>query len=131
MKKLLAFMLLLLGVMQSIYAQEPYAVLSEDNTTMTFYYDNNKGEREPGYMSEINSGEEPTDGAGYAIFDEETATLTFKYGKKPKGDNVYDTDGWGITWKSHLPTSKRLYLNLLLLMQDLFILPIGSMVQNP
>ena len=42
MKKLFTFMLLLLGVVQSTYAQEPYAVLSEDNTTLTFYYDNNK-----------------------------------------------------------------------------------------
>ena len=35
-------MLLLLGAVQGIYAQEPYAVLSADNTTLTFYYDNNK-----------------------------------------------------------------------------------------
>ena len=42
MKKLFTFMLLLLGVVQSTYAQEPYAVLSDDNTTLTFYYDNNK-----------------------------------------------------------------------------------------
>ena len=42
MKKLFTFMLLLFGAMQSIYAQEPYAVLSDDNTTLTFCYDNNK-----------------------------------------------------------------------------------------
>ena len=35
-------MLLLLGVAQNIHAQEPYAVLSDYNTTLTFYYDNNK-----------------------------------------------------------------------------------------
>ena len=29
---------------------------------------------------------------GYAVYDEATATLTFKYGEKPSGDNVYDTD---------------------------------------
>lgn len=29
---------------------------------------------------------------GYAIFDSATGTLTFKYGVKPAGDNVYDTD---------------------------------------
>ena len=45
MKKLFTFMLLLLGAMQGIYAQEPYAVLSNDNTTLTFYYDNNKDSR--------------------------------------------------------------------------------------
>ena len=42
MKKLITIMLLLVGFMQSTYAQEPYAVLSEDNTTLIFYYDNNK-----------------------------------------------------------------------------------------
>lgn len=45
MKKLFTFMLLLLGAMQGIYAQEPYAVLSDDNTTLTFYYDDNKASR--------------------------------------------------------------------------------------
>ncbi len=29
---------------------------------------------------------------GYAVFDSETGTLTFKYGVKPAGDNVFDTD---------------------------------------
>lgn len=28
-----------------VCAQEPYAVLNEDHTTLTFYYDNNKQER--------------------------------------------------------------------------------------
>ena len=42
MKKLFAFMLLFLGVVQNTYAQEPYAVLSDNNTTLTFYYDDNK-----------------------------------------------------------------------------------------
>ena len=32
------------------------------------------------------------DEQGYAVFDSETGTLTFKYGVKPAGDNVYDTD---------------------------------------
>ena len=36
---------MLLGAVQGIYAQEPYAVLSDDNTTLTFYYDNNKESR--------------------------------------------------------------------------------------
>ena len=46
MKKLFAFMLLLFGAVQGIYAQEPYAVLSDDNTTLTFYYDNKKKARD-------------------------------------------------------------------------------------
>ena len=45
MKKLFTFMLLFLGVMQSTYAQEPYAVLSDENTKLTFYYDGNKANR--------------------------------------------------------------------------------------
>ena len=32
---------------------------------------------------------------GYAVFDSNTGTLTFKYGEKPSGDNVYDTDNTG------------------------------------
>ena len=32
------------------------------------------------------------DNQGYAIFDETTGVLTFKYGEKPEGENVYDTD---------------------------------------
>ena len=33
---------------------------------------------------------------GYAVFDSETGTLTFKYGEKPDGENVFDTDDtWG------------------------------------
>lgn len=42
MKKLFTFILLLLGVVQSTYAQEPYAVLSDDDKKLTFYYDNDK-----------------------------------------------------------------------------------------
>ena len=42
MKRLLSFMLLFIGMVQGMYAQEPYAVLSEDKTTLTFYYDKNK-----------------------------------------------------------------------------------------
>ena len=45
MKKLFTFILLLLGVVQSTYAKEPYAVLSADNKKLTFYYDNNKAVR--------------------------------------------------------------------------------------
>lgn len=32
---------------------------------------------------------------GYAVFDSNTGTLTFKYGEKPSGNNVYDTDATG------------------------------------
>lgn len=32
------------------------------------------------------------DEQGYAVFDESTGTLTFRYGEKPEGENVYDTD---------------------------------------
>ena len=45
MKRLLPLLLLLMAVVQSTQAQEPYAVLSNDNTTLTFYYDTNKASR--------------------------------------------------------------------------------------
>ena len=51
MKKLFVLMLLLIEAMQGIYAQEPYAVLSVDNTTQTFYYDTNKVAN--GYMKVV------------------------------------------------------------------------------
>ena len=38
----LLFVLLLVGTVQTANAQEPYAVLSENNTVLTFYYDGNK-----------------------------------------------------------------------------------------
>lgn len=43
------------------------------------------------------------DEQGYAIFDESTGTLTFKYGEKPKGDNVYDTDNTNYKWLNNPP----------------------------
>ena len=44
-KKLLSALLLLMGGMQIVCAQEPYAVLNNDNTTLTFYYDDLKATR--------------------------------------------------------------------------------------
>ena len=35
---------------------------------------------------------------GYAIYDSETSTLTFKYGIMPEGDNVWETDDTGTTY---------------------------------
>ncbi len=37
---------------------------------------------------------------GYTVLDEATGTLTFKYGEKPNGDNLFDTDntGYGPAW---------------------------------
>ena len=54
MKKLFVLMLLLIEAMQGIYAQKPYAVLSVDNTTQTFYYDTNKVAN--GYMKVVVFG---------------------------------------------------------------------------
>ena len=34
----------------------------------------------------------PPPPCGYAVLDPTTGTLTFKYGKKPKGDNIFETD---------------------------------------
>ena len=56
MKKLFAIMLLLLVTLQSTYAQTAYAILSDDNTTLTFYYDSNKEEREGGIVNVNSTG---------------------------------------------------------------------------
>ena len=34
-----------MGMVQGVMAQEPYAVLSNDDTVLTFYYDTQKAER--------------------------------------------------------------------------------------
>lgn len=39
-QKILSTLLLLMGVMQTVYALEPYITWSSDNTTLTFFYDN-------------------------------------------------------------------------------------------
>jgi len=44
-KKLFLYLLFLVGMAQSAMAQEPYAVLSDDGTMLTFYYDMQKAER--------------------------------------------------------------------------------------
>ncbi len=44
-KKFLSVLLLLMGVVQGAMAQEPYAVLSDDNSVFTFYYDTQMAER--------------------------------------------------------------------------------------
>ena len=45
---------------------------------------------------------------GYAVFDSETGTLTFFYGVKPEGENVYDTDdtGYRPAWVDEYPYTK-------------------------
>ena len=44
--KILSIMVLLAAFSPvSSWAQEPYAVLSDNNTVLTFYYDNNKDSR--------------------------------------------------------------------------------------
>lgn len=44
-QKLLSLLFLLMGGVQGVCAQEAYAVLSEENTKLTFYYDNQKESR--------------------------------------------------------------------------------------
>lgn len=44
-KQLFSILLLLTGVVQTLSAQEAYAVLSDDGETITFYYDNQKDNR--------------------------------------------------------------------------------------
>ena len=47
MKRLFSFVFLMLAIMMpaKLWAQEPYAVLSEDSTVLTFYYDEQKEAR--------------------------------------------------------------------------------------
>ena len=46
MKRKLFLLFVMLASAVGIRAQEAYAVLSEDETTLTFYYDNDKNSRE-------------------------------------------------------------------------------------
>ena len=55
MKKQLLFLLLLIGAVQTVRAQEAYAVLSNDGQTVTFYYDTQKASRTG--VLEINQSE--------------------------------------------------------------------------
>ena len=45
-QRLFLYLLFLVGIVQSAMAQEPYAVLSDDNTVLTFYYDSQMAERD-------------------------------------------------------------------------------------
>ena len=46
-KKLLSLIIVIIAIAMpaKLWAQEPYAVLSEENTVLTFYYDENKENR--------------------------------------------------------------------------------------
>ena len=46
------------------------------------------GTSSPGYLTSV----EQKNKRGYAVFDSSTGTLAFKYGAKPSGDNVFDTE---------------------------------------
>ena len=75
-KKVLSFLLLLLGMAQGTMAQQAYAVLSDDGQTVTFYYDDQKDSRSG--VVEINNetvgyGENPYGAATSAVFDDSFA----------------------------------------------------------
>ena len=57
-KYLFAVLLLLVAGLQTIKAQEAYAVYTEDNTTLTFYYDNLFSTRQ-GWAMPLNTGNNP------------------------------------------------------------------------
>ena len=46
----------------------------------------------PDYQTEVTADFDENGVCGFAIFDSETGTLTFKFGVKPEGDNVWETD---------------------------------------
>ena len=55
LKHLFAFLLSIVAGLQSVKAQEAYAVYTEDNTTLTFYYDNLFSTRQ-GWAMPLNTG---------------------------------------------------------------------------
>lgn len=63
------------------------------------------GASSPGYLTSI----EQKTYRGYAVFDSSKGTLTFKYGKLPSGDNVYDTGNTSYSpgWGKHLSSVKK------------------------
>ena len=64
-KRLLSLLILVLAILMpmKMWAQEPYAVLSDNNTVLTFYYDNKKEIRNG--MDIINSLTEDGEFTGY------------------------------------------------------------------
>lgn len=70
------FFIVLLQLTAIVKAQEPYAVLSENNTVLTFYYDNNKSSKN-GQSVDINRGwENYANSILTAIFDRSFADCT-------------------------------------------------------
>jgi surface protein len=55
LRTLLAFLLTIVAGLQSVKAQEAYAVYTSDNTTLTFYYDNQRSSR-TGTTYDLNTG---------------------------------------------------------------------------
>ena len=58
-KYLFAVLLLLMAGLQPMKAQEAYAVYTDNNTTLTFYYDNQKASRS-GDVYSLNTGSNST-----------------------------------------------------------------------
>lgn len=68
------------------------------NSLKTIYIGDNWGRECIDYPPNVDvflAGEVINKEQGYAVFDWTTGTLTFKYGRKPAGDYVYDTDDTG------------------------------------
>ena len=74
---------------------ESYKLVGGKGTTYSPYHVDKEyarvdgGPSAPGYFT-MKGGD--AESCGYAIFDSSTGTLTFKYGVKPVGENVFDTD---------------------------------------
>lgn len=61
----------------------------DSNHTNCTYARPDGGSTSPGYLTLTSKGQAPSP---YAILDSSTATLTFKYGPMPQGDNIYWMD---------------------------------------
>ena len=80
-KRLLSLLIVMLAMTlpTKLWAQEPYAVLSENNTVLTFYYDGNKANRNGFDLDYTNSWNDQRESITIVVFDDSFAnclTLT-------------------------------------------------------
>ena len=76
LKHLFAFLLSIVAGLQSVKAQEAYAVYTEDNTTLTFYYDNQRSTRQ-GWAMPLNTGNNPPSWVQNVFINENVTAVVF------------------------------------------------------
>ena len=84
---------------------ESYKIVGGEGTAYNLNYVDHTyaridgGTSAPGYFTY----KEKPKKVGYAFFDSETGTLTFKHGVIPSGDNVWETENTDFNWKETAP----------------------------